>query len=44
MGVDASLHCTKLSAEFEFGSHSLGAYPKNVAFGYTTLGKSVWAV
>ena len=29
------MHCSNISAEFEFGGHnSLGAHPKNVAFGY----------
>jgi len=29
------VHCTNISAEFEFGGHSpLGRAPKNVVFGY----------
>ena len=29
------MHCTKISAEFEFGGHApLGAHPQNVALGY----------
>jgi len=35
LGGMCILHCTKISAEFEFGGHSpLGPHPKNVAFGY----------
>ena len=35
------MHCTKISAKFEFGGHSpLGANPQNVAFSYD-VGKIV---
>ena len=35
MKLGGLVHCTKISAEFQFGGHHpLGAHPKNVALGY----------
>jgi len=39
------VHCTKISAEFEFGGHSLpGCTPQKMWRLATTLGKSAQAV
>ena len=43
--LGASVRCTKISAEFEFGSHSpLGAHPSKMWRSATTLGKSALVV
>ena len=35
MKLGVGVHCTKISAEFDFWGHSpLGVHPQNVAFGY----------